>query len=72
MEYCKANAPLGSGEVVTRITQQFPDVRIEAWDCLDYCDICCRRPCVLVDERNCVSADTPDALWTLVESHLLG
>ncbi len=70
VEYCVSNEERGSGEVVERVKQQFPKVRVKRWGCLGYCDVCIHNPYVLIDDVDYLEAPTAAELWEQVKAKL--
>ncbi|MCL6517498.1 DUF1450 domain-containing protein [Alicyclobacillus sp.] len=65
VEICVSNLPLGTQRVWELIAERYPEVQLRRWACLGLCDLCVRRPFVLVDDREVLQAPSPEALWAL-------
>lgn len=70
VEVCVSNLSLGSDEVLRRVEQYFPEVKVYRWGCLGYCHLCFQKPAVLIDDETYIQGETPEDLWEQVKALL--
>ncbi|GAX88802.1 DUF1450 domain-containing protein [Effusibacillus lacus] len=63
LEYCLGNLQNnGTHLVYDKIKEEFPQLTQNRWACLGNCSECYKRPFVLIDEKEILSAETPEEL----------
>ncbi|SFU97575.1 DUF1450 domain-containing protein [Alicyclobacillus macrosporangiidus] len=70
IEVCVRNLPLGSQRVWEETAGRFPQVRLRRWACLGLCEICVRRPFVLINDQEVLQAQDAETLWEVVRRRI--
>ena len=65
IQFCENNFVHGTGEVVEKLRQNYPNSSIAVESCLGYCDDCAIGPYAFVDGE-LVQADSADDLYELI------
>ena len=72
IETCMHNLDLGSGQVLQWAQGTNPHLKVEVWDCLDFCETCARKPFLWINDEVLLHATTAEKLWRTLQTLLQG
>lgn len=69
-EFCQKNLKRGSALALQKLEQSERGVRIDKYSCIDHCQLCARRPFVLMDGKHLVEGEDGESLCQAVDHYL--
>ena len=69
VRFCENNFQYDIEDVISRIEDEFEDVKVEVDSCLGYCEICAEGPFALVNDE-VVQADNAEELFGKIKESL--
>ncbi|MCF8566361.1 YuzB family protein [Alicyclobacillus tolerans] len=69
LEGCTNNTRFGSNWVLEQAKTAFATVQTAQFECLGYCELCARRPYVLIDDKVVIEAADAKELWERVQQY---